>query len=388
MSSESVKTIELNQIAKVFDCPHSTPNWTENGVFVIRSWNVRNGRLNFDKSSFTDENTFQERIRRATPKFGDLVLTREAPMGEVCMIPENIKCCLGQRVVLIKLDKEKVDPHYLLFSFQAPFVQNQILASEGTGSTVSNLRIPLIESLKFSLPPLPSQRRIAAILTALDDKIELNRRMNETLEGIAQAVWGEWFGKYASSELTELGEVVEFNPRVSIAQGEEVVYVEMKDLPQNGMCISGFVHKPFTSGSKFQSNDTLLARITPCLENGKTAYVNFLKPSEKAFGSTEFIVMRAKEEVSPYFVYLIAREENFRQFAINSMVGSSGRQRVQTEVLPSFEIAKPNSADMARFHKFAQPIFETIHQNTLQSHTLTALRDALLPRLMRGEMNI
>lgn len=261
------------------------------------------------------------------------------------------------------------------------------LLAEATGSTFPNVSKQQIENLEILIPENPeTQRRIAALLTALDDKIELNRRMNETLEGIAQAVWGEWFGKWASSELTELGEFVEFNPRVSIAQGEEVVYVEMKDLPQNGMCISGFVRKLFSNGSKFQSNDTLLARITPCLENGKTAFVNFLKPGEKAFGSTEFIVMRAKEGVSPYYVYFVARDEHFRQYAIGSMVGSSGRQRVQTEILPGFEVAKFDSQKMIAFHAFVQPIFEKIYLNFQQSSTLTALRDALLPRLMRGEI--
>lgn len=262
------------------------------------------------------------------------------------------------------------------------------LLVEATGSTFPNVSRQQIENLEIPIFSPLAQRRIAAILTALDDKIELNRRMNETLEGIAQAVWGEWFGEAETSDPIELGDLVEFNPRLSIAQGDEVVYVEMKDVPEHGLCISGFVQKPFTSGSKFQLNDTLLARITPCLENGKTAFVNFLEEGEKAFGSTEFIVMRAKDGVSPYYVYFIARDERFRQFAISSMVGSSGRQRVQTEILTSFEIANPNSQQMAAFHAFAKPIFEKIFLNFQESQTLTALRDVLLPRLMRGEIPV
>lgn len=288
-------------------------------------------------------------------------------------------------LIRARLNKAICDPVFYYYYFKSGSgrskVESLILQTAAAGIRASELA-----ELEIDLPPLPIQRRIASILTALDDKIELNRRMNETLEGMAQAVWGEWFGKSESDEWIELSEIVEFNPRVSIAQGEEAPYVEMKDVPENGMCVSGFVRKAFSGGSKFQANDTLLARITPCLENGKTAFVNFLQLKEKAFGSTEFIVMRAKEGVSPYFVYFVARDERFRQFAIGSMVGSSGRQRVQTEVLPAFEIAQPNADDMAQFHKFAEPIFEHIHQNALQSRTLAALRDALLPRLMRGEM--
>lgn len=324
---------------------------------------------------------------------GDTLFARITPClenGKICQVrglKNNVG--FGSTEFLVFRGKEGVSENDFVF-YLSRFEEVRRFAEQNMIGTSGRQRVgkEAFDSLALELPKLPTQRRIAAILTALDDKIELNRRMNETLEGIAQAVWGEWFGKMETSELAELGDVVEFNPRVSITQGEMVVYVEMKDLPQNGMCISGFVEKPFTSGSKFQLNDTLLARITPCLENGKTAFANFLKPNEKAFGSTEFIVMRAKGEVSPYFVYFIAREENFRQFAINSMVGSSGRQRVQTEVLSTFEIAKPDAADMTRFHKFAEPIFDIIHQNALQSRTLTALRDVLLPRLMRGELEI
>ena len=130
---------KLNRIASIIDCPHSTPKWTDSGYFVIRNWNVREGRLDLERASYTDQETFQERIKRAKPEYMDLILTREAPMGEVCMIPDDLECCLGQRVVLIKPQKYLVDPRFLLFSLQAPFVRNQILSHEGTGSTVSNL---------------------------------------------------------------------------------------------------------------------------------------------------------------------------------------------------------------------------------------------------------
>src|SRR6476646_1952281 len=121
----------------IVDCPHSTPLWTNSGIVVLRIHNIRNGRLDLSNPSYTDEAHFVDRTRRATPTQGDLVITREAPMGEVCMIPSGIRCCLGQRMVLLRPNRARADPEYLLYALQSKDVQREIGVSEGTGSTVS-----------------------------------------------------------------------------------------------------------------------------------------------------------------------------------------------------------------------------------------------------------
>jgi len=361
-------------------------NYKTDGISLIRSQNILDFTFSKNGLAFIDDNQAKE-LSNVEVKESDVLLNITGDsVARVCQVPKDVlPARVNQHVAIIRPNGDVLDPYFLKYYLLNPKTKEFLLGLGSSGATRNALTKAMIENLEIVAPTVTAQRRIAAILTALDDKVELNRRMNETLEGIAQAVWGEWFGKEDTSDLIELGEVVDFNPRVSITQEEEVVYVEMRDVPERGMCISGFVKKPFTNGSKFQMHDTLLARITPCLENGKTAFVNFLKPGEKAFGSTEFIVMRAKEGISPFYVYLVAREERFRQFAIGSMVGSSGRQRVQSEILPSFEVAIFDIKKMAKFHAFAKPIFEEIFLNFQQSQTLTALRDALLPRLMRGE---
>ena len=99
----------------VVDCPHSTPTWTAEGKIVVRSNNIKNGRIDFSSPSYTDDEHFQQRIKRATPQGGDIIITREAPMGEVGMIPEGIVCCLGQRMVLLRANPEICDNYYLLY---------------------------------------------------------------------------------------------------------------------------------------------------------------------------------------------------------------------------------------------------------------------------------
>lgn len=193
MSSEATQHTLESLCLLVVDCPHATPAWTESGVVVLRNQNIKGGRLDLSNPSFTDEAHYQSRIRRATPQAGDLVITREAPMGEVCQIPPGLTCCLGQRQVLLRPDPAKVDSRFLLYAIQSPYLQHQIAWNEGTGSTVSNLRIPVLRALRIPTPALDVQREVAQTLGALDDRITLLRETNATLEAIAQALFKSWF---------------------------------------------------------------------------------------------------------------------------------------------------------------------------------------------------
>lgn len=188
------KKFRLDEVTDlIVDCPHSTPKWTDSGVLVLRSQFIKGGRLNLSNPSFTNEEGYQARIKRAVPSAGDIVLTREAPMGEVCMIPENLKCCLGQRMVLLRAKSDILDSTYLLYTLQSPFLQHQISWNEGTGTTVSNIRIPSIKAFEIPTPDLSVQKKIAHILGSIDNKIQLNRETNQTLEAMAQALFKSWF---------------------------------------------------------------------------------------------------------------------------------------------------------------------------------------------------
>jgi type I restriction enzyme S subunit len=178
----------------ITDCLHSTPKWTNEGKLVVRSFNIKSGKLDLSNRWYTDEKTFQERVSRAKPKSGDLIITREAPMGELCRIPEGVECCLGQRMVLIQPDPKKIDSTYLLYAMLSEFVQKQIKQSDRTGSTVSNLRIPLLKNL--DIPLSDSAEKIAAVLSALDAKIDCNNRINAELEAMAKTLYDYWFVQF------------------------------------------------------------------------------------------------------------------------------------------------------------------------------------------------
>jgi type I restriction enzyme S subunit len=175
----------------VVDCPHSTPKWTDSGIIVLRNQNIKNGVLDLSNPSFTNEEDYQKRVKRAIPRAGDIVITREAPMGEVCIIPEGLKCCLGQRQVLLR-PRNEICGEYFFWALQSPYVQDQISWNEGTGTTVSNVRIPVLKALM--IPRLPKhEKQSAKILSVLASKLEVNQKTNQTLEQMAQALFKSWF---------------------------------------------------------------------------------------------------------------------------------------------------------------------------------------------------
>ena len=166
--------------ADIIDCPHSTPEWKDSGVRVVRNFNLKDGNLDFSDGYFVDEETYQQRIRRAIPEPDDVIISREAPMGVVAIVPKGLKCCLGQRLVLLKIDKSKVNPVYLLHVLMSEFVQTQFRRADATGSIVSNLCIP---DLKDIIIPVieKSQDNVSTLLANINEKILLNNRVNDNL---------------------------------------------------------------------------------------------------------------------------------------------------------------------------------------------------------------
>jgi len=367
-------------------------DFIDDGVPVIKIKNVKPGRILLNDLSYVSREVADKAQRyRVLPN--DILITMSGNridgtpdtwVGKVSMFNQKGEYLLNQRVGVLRVkDKKKISDVFLSqllssYEFQYYFISN---ATSSGGQ--ANISPALIFNTEVKIPSLKEQIEIASIFSSLANKIELNLHMSKSLEATAQTICNEWF---RNSELVPLSEYVEFNPRLSIKKDSTIKYVEMADLPESGSSIKSYIERSFTSGSKFQNYDTLLARITPCLENGKTALVDFLNDDEIAFGSTEFIVMRAKDGISPYYVYLQAREYNFREFAIKSMVGTSGRQRVQTDMLYSFEVPRIEFKKMKEFHTNVEPLFERVKINSMENQVLTQLRDSLLPKLMTGKI--
>lgn len=371
----------------VVDCPHSTPKWTANGKIVIRNKNIKHGKIDFSSPSYTDDEHFAQRIKRAKPQPGDIIITREAPIGDVGMIPENTECCLGQRMVLLRANQSVCDNFYLLYSLQSLYVQHQISWSEGTGTTVSNLRIPHLEQIQIPYLPLEQQAKISSVLRALEEKIENNRRLNDNLQQQAFSVFDNLIANAENNDCN-VSDYALLNPKRTLAKNQVARSIDMSQLSTSGAFPSGWEMKPFNGGMRFTNGDTLLARITPCLKNGKTAFIDFLDNGETAFGSTEYIVLAPKNDTPPEMLYCLARYPAFVDYAVKNMNGSSGRQRVSAETVGQYRLPLFDKHSLVLFKEVVSPMFLRMRYNSLENMRLAELRDALLPKLMSGEIDV
>lgn len=285
------------------------------------------------------------------------------------------------------IDHDKLDPEYLMMWFRRPeFDRYARYKSHGSVREVFDWE-EMCE-VELPIPSIEKQREIVKEYNTIVDRIKLNEQLNKKLEETAQTLYKHWFVDFEfpnNNNVTYLDDYIEFNPKHSIKKDSTVSYIEMADVQESAMTIKKSIKRVFTSGSKFKNKDTLLARITPCLENGKTAYVDCLYENEIAYGSTEFIVLRAKDEVNPYWVYCLAKDDNFRAYAISSMVGSSGRQRVHSDYLKEYTVCKINPNKMNDFQTNVKPIFELIKTRAKENKLLKELKELILSKMTKME---
>lgn len=423
-------------------------DFMENGYCLFLSAkNVTKSGFQFQETAFINE-IKDSQLRAGKLSYGDIILTTRGTVGNVAYYDssnpyKNIRINSG--MIIIRADEKLWNPKFLYFILTSGFLQEQII-NLISGSAVPQL--PARDIKKFILPVIGRniQDKISNIISAFSDKISINIDTNQTLEQMSQTLFKSWFVDFdpvidnaldagnpipealqsraelrqkvrnnadfkplpadisalfpAEFEETEMGWVpkgwmlesvaksININPGVKLPQNTVAKYVDMKSLPTQGYSISEVIEKPYAGGAKFQKNDTLFARITPCLENGKTGFVDFLNEKETAFGSTEFIVMRGTTKVHYSYVACLARENNFRSHAIQNMVGSSGRQRVQNSCFDSFYIAIPTPSVMSLFAGKVSSYFDKMYSCNVENKSLTALRDTLLPKLISGELSL
>ncbi|EHU4958667.1 restriction endonuclease subunit S [Vibrio parahaemolyticus] len=356
----------------------------------------------------------------------DIVLTTRGTIGNVAFYDNSVLddvVRVNSGMLILRANTTVWNPRFLYFLFTSKIIQEQI-SSLTSGSAVPQL--PAKDLRKFLLPKVPMgvQNYIVKVIGDLSDKLKINDQTNQTLEEMAQAIFKSWFvdfdpvkakmngeqpegmdaataslfpEKLVESELGlipegwkvgDLSDLMDFNPKRTLKKGTVAPYLDMKNMPTSGHLALDIYDREMGSGTKFMNGDSLLARITPCLENGKTAYVDFLEDEQVGWGSTEYIVMRSKSDSYKYFSYYMARFEPFRKFAIQSMTGTSGRQRAQAQTVQTMPFAIPPISILEKFDEFVAPNMQMIKSHGSENRTLAALRDTLLPKLLSGEIEL
>jgi type I restriction enzyme S subunit len=326
-------------------------------------------------------------------------------------------------MVMLRPDPKKCDSRFLLYSIQSDAVQHEIKVNEGTGSTVSNLRIPLLEALSIPHPPLAEQRAIAAVLGALDDKIELNRRMNATLESMARALFQSWFVDFdpvrakldppqadqpavldpataalfpSSFEDSELGLIpkgwtagklgdIGTNSRQGVQPSDiapNTPYIALEHMPRRCIALGDWEDSAAIASGKsaFKKGHILFGKLRPYFHKVGVAPFD-------GVCSTDILVLVPKS--SEWFGFLLGHvsSDALIEFADLASTGTK-MPRTNWSDISSFKVPLPPKSIAAAYTKIIQPMLDRIHANIHQSRTLATLRDTLLPKLLSGELSV
>ena len=416
--SDKIRFVELQDLCtSITDCHHSTPLYTESGKIVIRNFNIKKGRLQLDDISYTDEENYLIRTSRAKPEAGDLIITREAPMGEVCIVPENLECCLGQRMVLLKPNHNKVDSSYLLYTLMSRYVQTHISKSEGTGSIVSNLRIPVLKELNIPIYDIDRQTTIGKILSDIDSKISLNNRINTELEAMAKTMYDYWFvqfdfpnaeGKpYKSSggkmvwseelkrEVPEGWEVKRLKEFADTGSGGTPLSTN-SDYYENGnipWINSGEVNEPFiVNARKFVTNKGLENSSANLFKRGTILMAMYGATAGKVSiidieATTNQAICGIIPQQEDYKMYIKFGLEDMYRYLVNLSTGSA-RDNLSQDKIKDLQFIIPEKHVLKAFDKTANAAMSKILINMKENLHLSSLRDWLLPMLMNGQVKV
>lgn len=373
----------------------ASKNFRQSGVPMLRGSNLSDDvgtKLDERDLVFLDPD-LAATFERSTARPGDLVFTCWGSVGQIGLIDAAAQYgeyIVSNKQMKLSPDPEQVDSLFLYYNMSQPEMIFEV-QSQAIGSTIPGFNLGQLRAVTVQIPGLAEQRAIAEVLGALDDKIAANTKISNTALSLLEANFaalGLNRDPEADEDFIGIDELVELNPKVAPPDETEPVYVDMQKLPVSNMSISAWERRPAKGGARFMNGDTLLARITPCLENRKTGFVDFLDDDQVGIGSTEFIVLRSRAGVPVALSYFIATSERFRTFAIRHMVGTSGRQRVSALDLAGYTVGKPDAGALAHFGDSASSTFRLVKSLTDENRTLAATRDALLPQLMSGKLRV
>jgi type I restriction enzyme, S subunit len=408
----------------IFDCPHSTPALRDSGPYLARSQDIRSGVFRTEQAAHVAESTYSERIARAEPRDSDLLYSREGTyFGIAAEVPPGLRLCLGQRMVLLRPHPSTVVPRFLRYWLNSP---TMALHTRGyrDGSVAERLNLTTIRALPVAVPPLPEQRAIAHILGTLDDKIELNRRMSETLEAMARALFKSWFVDFdpvrAKAEGldpglpqpladlfparlvdSELGEIPGGWDVGSFGDVVEQVREQENPLVSPHLLFSHYSIPAFDGGqwpttelgegiksqkSRVPPGVILLSKLNPEIER---VWLVDIHPGDRAVCSTEFLVLRSRAPSTRSYAYCLARSPLFRQQIEALVTGTSkSHQRAHADTVLGLSAIRAPGPIIKVFDKCASSLLQRTLACRRENRTLAALRDTLLPKLISGELKI
>lgn len=409
-----IKMMPLKQVCSgIIDCPHESPEWLSKGIPVIRNFNLVDGQIDMSDASYVDESTYTKRTRRAVPSAGDIIFSREAPIGNCAIVPADFKCCLGQRLVLLRVNREICSPEYLLAALLSDFVKTQIFQVEKSGSIVSNFNISDLGDL--IIPIIDRQESVASVSDTLNKKLLINKNICAELEAMAKTLYDYWFTQF---------DFPDKNGKPYRSSGGEMVWNDQlkREIPKGWSVKKLSDICTFRNGINYEKD--CVGDRTYRIANVRNITASSLLMDASDFdeislpkgqadryvinendiiiarsgtpGATRLIVSPADNVIFCGFIICGApynsKQKLFLAYFLKQLEGTSATktggsilQNVSQDTLKSLHVCLPNDVVLDSFNKKIKPIIGTIQNIIDENHELTKLRDWLLPMLMNGQ---
>lgn len=391
--------IKLKDVCEfIVDCPHSTAKDEGKGYPLIRTPNIGKGRFNLEGVHRVSEDTYRQRNLRATPQDNDLIFAREAPAGNVAIIKNGEKFCLGQRTVLIRPNPQLVSPDFLTYFLLAPQQQYGLLGT-ANGATVAHVNLPTIRELEVDIPPIETQHRIADILSAYDDLIENNRKQIKLLEEAAQRLYKEWFVdlRFPGHEHTKIVDGVPEGWRSGILDNivSETGKATQKENRQNYDYYLPIDCLPKKSIGYVDTNDIELAESSLVSFDKGDIIFGAMRPyfhkvvvaRNKGLTRSTCFVLNSRSENMWGYVAMLLFDSATVEYATQISVGTT-MPYVRWKDMKLMPVLIPTNQIAASFNVLIKPEINKIGLLANQISILGEARDRLLPKLMSGDVEV
>ena len=389
--------MQLEEICEfIVDCPHSTAKDEGRGYPLIRTPNIGKGRLLLENVYRVSEQVYKERTQRAVPENGDIIFAREAPAGNAALITNNEQVCLGQRTVLIRPNKEVVNPNFLVYYLLAPEQQYKLLGN-AHGATVDHVNLPIIRKMPVQLPERNKQDKIADILSAYDDLIENNKKQIKLLEEAAQRLYKEWFVdlRFPGYENTKIIDGVPEGWKSGILndiadnvgkkekkenRGRYTCYLPIDCLPKYSLAYieENDIHLAESSLVTFKTEDILFGAMRPYFHKVVVAR------TDGVTRSTCFVVNSKDKRYWSFLIMLLFSKETIG-YATKISVGTT-MPYIRWIDFVKMPVVIPKKDISEQFNDSVAPLIKKIMVLADQIVNLQQARNRILPKLMNGEV--
>ncbi len=378
----------------VLDCEHKTPPDAGYGHPYIAIPNLVDGTLVLTNVRRITAEDLRAWTRRTRPRAGDIIVTRRARVGDTAVVPDGLDCAIGQNLVILRSDGRDVDQCFLRYATRGPLWGSEVNRLRNVGAVFDSLNVRDIARIRIPIPRLADQRAIAAVLGAFDDKIDSNRRLAALLEQAAAELFRARFVDFVGVEEFEdseigriprgwqVGRLTDFVEQLRERGSANAPYIGLDDMPRGSTVLTAWKHEGAPTGQsvRFQRGDILFGKLRPYFKKVGVASLD-------GRCSAEIVVLRPRGPES--FGFSIGHLTSARFFEHCEAVSTGTRMpRAEWKLAGELAVGYPAATELAEFNALVATTYDAILGLTHENHTLAAIRDALLPKLISGAIRV